>query len=76
MLMSIILILIMEHKLLTPLLALENKLSKEKAEFNTFHSKRKSLNIEIKLELKEFPKLEKSLNIENKFTLRLFQEKS
>jgi hypothetical protein len=63
------------HKLSTLLSILEKKLLKEKAELNTFHSKRKSLNIEIKFELKESQKPEKSLNIENKKESKPFQEK-
>jgi diketogulonate reductase-like aldo/keto reductase len=64
------------HKLSTQLLTLENKSLKEKAESNTFHSKRKSSNTRMKLESKEFQKLEKLPNTENKRELKLFQEKS
>jgi len=63
------------HKLLTPLLALEKKSLKVKAESNMFHSKRKSLNTEMKLESKESQEQEKLPNIENKKESKPFQEK-
>ena len=63
------------HKLLTPLLTLEKKSLKDKAESNMFHSKRKSLNTEMKLELKEYQEPEKLLNTENKKELKQSQEK-
>jgi len=62
-------------KLLTPLLTLVKKSSRVKAELNTFLSKRKLLNIERNLELRESQRLEKSLNTEKKLELRKFQEK-
>lgn len=63
-------------KLLTPLSTLVKKSSRVKAESNTFLSKRKSLNTERNLELRESQRLEKSLNTEKKLELRKFPEKS
>jgi len=63
-------------KLLTPLLTLEKKSSRENPELNTFHSKEKSLNTRTRPELKEFQEPEKLLNIENKKESNKSQEKS
>lgn len=52
------------------------KLSRDKVEFNTFHSKKKLLNTETNLESKEFPKKEKLSNIKKKLESKVFQEKS
>ena len=64
-----------ELKLLEPPSTPEKKSSREKAESNTFPSRRRSLSTRIKLKLREFPRKSRKLNTRRKERSRLSQEK-